>query len=672
MSEPSSQNPSVQHLVSRKKALFLAFTIFIPIGIILCLELALRWFNYGHDVSLFGHQEFYGKTYSVMNPDVKFRYFGTSQFTPSTSIHYFLAPKPEGIYRIFCLGGSTTVGYPYYFNASFPSLLAERLTALFPQKKIEVINLGMTATNSFTVLDIARELSPFQPDLIIDYDGHNEFYGVLGVASHQTVGSYRFITLAYLRLIHYRSFQLVRNVVHSITGLWSTSDDLVKRGTMMEILARDKYVPYGSSMYNDAYSIFRNNLLDLKEYCRSEHIPLLLGIQVSNLRDQAPFVSNNSPMLTQQQKEQFQSFYKNGIELQSNNHPDSALVVFRSALTIDSFYADVHYRLAQCLEAAGEKREALAEYILARDNDELRFRTDSKFNDLIRSMEDHTNCFVADNETVFKSASQDSLIGSNLITEHLHPFVRGAFLMAKSYAQTMRRNALFATQQEWSAADTLNENTLWQNRCVTELDDHMAEQSLKFITSGWPFKAQPPVLELLSPKDTVGQIAQQLAIGNLGWLEAHAQSINFYRNRQDWKNTEREYKAVLNVYPHIIDLYMELASIYFQQKRFDDMKALLLFSLQITPTLPAYYALGNITLDKGDPRTALKFFEKMDDFPQKPDEKLQYGFTLAYAYSKAGEFQKSKIRLNQLLTDQPNFKPALDLLEIVNKQLVAK
>jgi tetratricopeptide (TPR) repeat protein len=668
----SKRNHPNLHMTPKKKILFFALTLFIPIVFIMCLELSLRWFNYGHDLSLFGRQEIYGKIYYVMNPDVKFRYFGTTQFTPATSIHYFLIPKPEGVYRIFCLGGSTTVGYPYYFNTSFSSLLAERVTALFPQKKVEVINLGMTATNSFTALDIARELSPYQPDLIIDYDGHNEFYGVLGVASHQTIGSSRFVTQTYLRLIHFRSFQLVRNMVHKIVGLWSKPDNSVSRGTMMEILARDKYIAYGSSMYNDAFSIFRDNLRDLKEYCRSEHIPLLLGTQVSNLRDQAPFVSNNSEKLSDQQKEQFQLLYKSGIMLQSKNLIDSAVVSYQSAIAIDSLYADAHYRLGQCLEAKGKKREALSQYVLARDYDELRFRTDTQFNNLIRSMEDRTQCFVADIETNFKSSSPDSLIGHNLITDHLHPNTQGAFLLAKSYAQIMRENELLATQQEWKSADTLNENTLWQNRCVTELDEQMGAQSIKVITSGWPFTGHSATIELVPPTDTLGQIAQQLAIGNLGWLEAHMQTINLYRHRGDWKNLEQEYKAILHLYPHIIEPYMELASIYFQQKRFEDMRILLLSSLQIQPTLLAYYALGNIMMDRGDPKTALKYFEKMDDFVQNPDEKLQYGFTISFAYTKAGDFQKAKIRLNQLLDERPNFKPALDLIDFINKQLAAK
>ncbi len=67
-------------------------------------------------------------------------------------------PKPAGTYRIFCLGGSTTVGFPYWYNGSFPSFLRDRLRRTFPERSIEIINLGMTATNSYTVVDMVRDV----------------------------------------------------------------------------------------------------------------------------------------------------------------------------------------------------------------------------------------------------------------------------------------------------------------------------------------------------------------------------------------------------------------------------------------------------------------------------------------------------------------------------------
>jgi tetratricopeptide (TPR) repeat protein len=655
-------------LTPARRRIFIAATISLPLVFFVCLELGLRWFNYGPNLSLFGHQEIRGEVYTVMNPDVKFRYFGSMQFTPATSLHYFLVPKPPAVYRVFCLGGSTTCGYPYYFNASFSSFLKDRLNAIFPDKNVEIINLGMTATNSFTALDVARELPQYHPDLIIDYDGHNEFYGALGVASNQSTGSSRFATLLYLRMIHLRTFLLMRNAVFKIAGLFGQIDNSVSRGTMMETLALGQEVTYESPVYRAAYATFRENLQDLKEHCLSAGIPLILGTQVSNLRDQPPLGSENSTA-PGQQRSLFQQWYNGGVELQSKRSIDSAIVSFQSAIGVDSLCADAHYRLAECLEAKGRSQEALSEYILARDYDALRFRTDTKFNNLIRSMEDHEHCFVADIEATFKSLSEDSLIGHNLTIDHLHPNLGGYFILAKTIAQVMHNNGLLASRQDWNSADTINENELWENRSVTDLDEQAGIQSVKVITSGWPFKKQSATIEFVPPTDTLNQIAHNLAIGKLGWMDAHLQAINFYRQRGDWTNVQWEYKTIIDLYPHIIQLYMDLASVDFNQRHFDDMKAILLRSLKISPTLAAYSALGNIMLDKGDPVGALKYFEQMDNFPQDPHERLQNEFRISYAYAKAGKFEKAKARLGELLQMKPDFRPAIQLLADINRQL---
>lgn len=71
-------------LTPAKQRVFFALTISMPIVFLVMLELGLRWFGYGEDVSLFKRVEIRHQMYYQMNPQVKFRYFGTMRFTPST------------------------------------------------------------------------------------------------------------------------------------------------------------------------------------------------------------------------------------------------------------------------------------------------------------------------------------------------------------------------------------------------------------------------------------------------------------------------------------------------------------------------------------------------------------------------------------------------------------
>ncbi len=655
-------------LTPLRRGVFFAITLSLPILFLVLLELGLRLFGYGADMSLFRRVEIRHSVYYQMNPAVKFRYFGTSKFAPPVSPRYFRYPKPKGVFRIFCLGGSTTAGYPYFYNGAFPAFLYQRLETIFPGKKVEVINLGMTATNSITVLDFAKDLMMFQPDLIIDYGGHNEFYGALGTSSNRTVGSSQFLTSLYLKLVHYRIFQLLQNTASDISRLFRSKGS-VQRGTMMERLAKGQYVPRGSKLYNETYTTFKENLLALRALCESNGVPLILGTQVSNLRDEHPFISANSPGLSPQEKSVFMRLVEAGKRLQHNGSFDSASAAFQAALRTDSTYAEAHYRLAQCLDTTGSKRKALREYILARDYDELRFRTDSNFNDLILSMRDGKGVYVADVEKFLKENSRDSLIGHDFITEHLHPNSRGNFLIAKCYAETMRARGILASRSQWASADTVKDRTIWERRHVTKLDERMATEEIKFLTSSWPFKNQPPTVVPVPRTDTLGTIAQSAALGDLDWASAQKDAIVYYERRRDYRDAENGYEAILSVYPMDLQLYLDLAKLYFREGRLDEVQAVMLRSLRIYPTLEAYRTLGDLQMQKGDAERALTYYEKMDGFRQTPSAKAQNDLALSYAYFRAGRFQEARSRLLNILAANPGFGSARQLLQYVDSQI---
>ena len=75
------------------------------------------------------------------------------------------AIKSDSTLRVFAFGGSTTAGYPYSVNGTFPKLLEDRLAAAYPRYHVEMVNLGITAVGTHTVLDLMREALPYDPDL---------------------------------------------------------------------------------------------------------------------------------------------------------------------------------------------------------------------------------------------------------------------------------------------------------------------------------------------------------------------------------------------------------------------------------------------------------------------------------------------------------------------------
>lgn len=153
----SGRNPG-QSMPRLKKRLFYIWLFVIPIFLLCCLEAGLRIFRYGGDTSLFVPAPDDQSPYYGINQDVGRRYFALTSFTPSPRKDLFLKDKPAGGFRIFILGESTAAGFPYGNNMTFPRILNRRLSDLFPERRIEVVNTGMTAMSSFTLLDFMDEI----------------------------------------------------------------------------------------------------------------------------------------------------------------------------------------------------------------------------------------------------------------------------------------------------------------------------------------------------------------------------------------------------------------------------------------------------------------------------------------------------------------------------------
>jgi tetratricopeptide (TPR) repeat protein len=647
----------------------MGITLTIPVVALLLLELTLRAVQYGPDLSLFFTEEIRGTPYHVMNPAVKGRYFSRVAFRPSTSPDYFLVPKPADTYRIFCLGGSTTAGYPFWYNGSFSSYLRDRLRAMVPGMRIEVINVGMTATNSFTVLDMARDIMDFEPNLLVVYDGHNEFYGALGVASHESFHTPRWLTLLGLRALRFRTVLLVRDMAGTLLGLFSETDAPRPLGTMMEKLARGQYIPYGSTTYWEGVDIFRENVGGLADLCERHGVPLLLGTQVSNLRDQPPFVSGD-PHGDPEDRRRFHAAVNAGLTFMMNAAPDSALRSFQRASSLDSTNAEPYFQIGRCLEMMGSFAEAASPYRRARDLDQLRFRASTDLNKIILEAAHRPGVAAVDMEAVFAAASPDSLIGFTLIFEHLHPRSRGYFLMARAYAEAIRRDGFLAPEDRWRVPTQESEERLWERRPVTELDERTAQRRTDVLTSGWPFTDQFPIVDAIDESDTLEQIAEELTRGMIGWPQAHTRAAEYYVRRGDLAGAEREFRAIVNQLPLIdVQPYLKLARVLLEKREYGEMREVLRSSLEVEPTILAYRALADIALNTGRPGEAAAYYQHTFDFPQSPAEQAENGHLLALAYLRAGNRDEALAQLQRVLRIAPEYEPSRRLLQELQSTL---
>jgi tetratricopeptide (TPR) repeat protein len=637
------------------------FTLLFPFLFFLLTEVILQASRFGPNVSLFVTQRIGGRTYGIMNPDVKSRYFARVAFSPSTSLDYFEIPKPRGTFRIFCLGGSTTIGFPYGVAGAFPALLKDRLQRVFPDRRFDVINLGMTATNSFTVADIAAELPAYEPDLVIVYDGHNEFYGALGLASRESIAHSRWVTRLYLKAVHLKTFLALRDLLNMVRG-GIGPDRSGGGGTLMERLARGQYIPRASEEYTLARDIFRANIQEVASINRGHGIPVIFGTQTSNLRDLPPFVSEHSREMPPARRLEFASAMNRGLRERADGMMRESLHSFREALASDSLRADAWFEAARALDLLGRYAEADSGYIRARDLDRLRFRTSSDFNAEIAAAGSQPGVYVADMESAFRQASPHGLIGSTLILEHLHPNMAGYFLMAKEFARVMQSAQLVADDDTWRQRDTIPEDRLRSDAHLTQLDSMAAARRIALLTSGWPFRDDGggPIVE--HSGSGLAAIVDEYISGGSTWEEAHASAAEFYRAQKDTARLAREYRTIIRTLPVNVSAYLLLARVYLAGGRRREAAEVLQASLLAEETLYASSTLGSMRAAAGKFSEAVPHFERAVGLSENGDQRTEHRYFLAAALHRAGHTERAVAELRGVLEVAPGYTPARNLL----------
>ncbi len=207
----------------------------------------------------------------------------------------FAPDKPDGTYRIFCLGGSTTFGRPYDDATSFCGFLRKYLPAADSSHPWEVINCGGISYASYREAIIVKEACRYEPDLFIFYGSQNEF---LERRTYRTVIE----TPPMVRgLGALASRTRVYAAAHwAVQAARGEPDDTERDVLDDDVLARlDRSVGPTDYVRDDEQrqrivEHYRYNLSKMIDTARANGADVLLVQPASNLRDCSPFKSQHS------------------------------------------------------------------------------------------------------------------------------------------------------------------------------------------------------------------------------------------------------------------------------------------------------------------------------------------------------------------------------------------
>lgn len=619
--EKDSEITNKSNLEVKQKYLFYLVMFLIPILFFAALEFSLRIFNYGKDIPQWVEMTT-GKL--VLNPDIAYRYFHSIKGIPYSNQNSFDAVKKDNAFRIFILGGSSAAGYPFTPNGDFGKYLQKKLEIIYPAKTIEVVNIALTATNSYTIRDLMPGVIEQKPDLILIYAGHNEYYGALGVGSMESIGRSRKIVKLILSLEKFKTVTLLRDFLKWIGKVFSSSDGAngEQGGTLMARMAKDKLIAYNSDIFEEGILQFEDNLTDVIQICKNSNVPIVLGTLASNLKDQKPFVS-----------------------ISESEYPPA-----------DKIYEAAKFNLAE-----GNYDSALSNFVYAKDLDGLRFRAPQKLNELITSMGKKFNIPIVNVFEEFNNISPHKIVGDNLMTDHLHPTYDGYKLIGELYFKQLENNNLLPELDGKKISESEISRLLADKTKISALDSVIARYRILILQNDWPYSEQKSVdymLKLFNRQNFIDSTALLVIDNQVSWEKAHRDVATFYLNNRDYKNFIHEVNVLIAQYPFIQEYYSFASEQLLNAKMYDEAIPLLLKGYDYFSD--AFYSkwLGIIALSKNEVDKSLFYLNKSLDIVSNDAQVL---YNLAGALLKKGMYKEASSTIQKCLRVNSSYPQAQNL-----------
>jgi Flp pilus assembly protein TadD len=442
-SSPRSPRRSRPRISRRRLWLFRVCALCLPLVAFLVAETGLRFFGYRNPSGFVMECEVSGKSGYCDNP------LFTRLFFPREIARVqrpFRLPKTKlgNTYRIIIFGSSAAMGDPAP-AFGFGRILERLLRHLYPELKVEVVNAAITGINSHVVHRIVKDCGALDADLYIVYEGNNEVIGPYGAG---TVFAGLSRSIRHIRTdIRLKSLRTVQELQRLKKKLLRDDQDIWKWGLEM---FQHQRVPADSPDLGIVYKHFRRNLLDICRLAEQRGIRVILSTVPVNLKDCPPFASLHGADLGAAELNKWESHYGRGVELQENGDIENALIQFRLAEQVDDRFAELHFRMGECLSRRGDWDEADAHYRLACDLDALRIRTDSTQNKIIREVAASAGRGVnlLDAERILQTEGQRPSAGREMFYDHVHLNFQGNYLLARAMLDPVSMIISEATKME--------------------------------------------------------------------------------------------------------------------------------------------------------------------------------------------------------------------------------
>jgi tetratricopeptide (TPR) repeat protein len=618
----------------------------LPLVLLGVFEAGLRLFGYGYPTPFFLKREARGQPVFIENQEFTKRFFppGLAR-TPEPVV--VPAKKGPDTCRIFIFGESAAMGDPAP-AFGFGRILEVLLRAQYPGKQFEVVNVAVTAINSHVVREIARDCAAREGDVWLIYLGNNEVIGPFGAATvFSAQAPRRALIRATLAFRATRTGQWLEAVRFKLTGGKGAPASWEGLEMFLNQQLREE-----DPRLTAVYDHFARNLDDLLRLAARARAQVLLSTVVSNLKDCPPFASLHRADLSAAALADWTKLWQTATNHEAAQQFPAALAAYQAAARLDDRFAELHFRVGRCHWALGQHAEARRSFERARDLDTLRFRADTRINDILRRAAQQRadgGVRLVDAVETFARHSPHGVPGEELLYEHVHPNFDGQYLLARTFAEAIApllppRIAAAATRAPLLTSEECARRlacTDWDRYQV--VDEVFKRLQLPPFTSQLDHAARSERLNkwrsalepALRPEGVDRALAiyrQALALAPEDWV-LHANFARLLQESAELRGAEEHWRRVIELVPHNCEPYYHLANVLDARGNAGDAVTFFRQALQRQPDMvEARNGLGLAFASMGRVAEAVAEYEAA--LRRKPD------------------FAEARVNLGQLLASQ--------------------
>jgi len=434
----SEHSPVTLSLTNRRRRVFWLLTVLI---ITVGIELGARLIEWLENTAARRKNPFVESINPV--PAFKIVESGGTRVVVRSGFHPLMNPelrpftleRQQGGLRVFVLGGSAAAGWPYHVgDTNISALLERKLQMLYPERPIEVINVAAGTYASHRVKLILEEILHYNPDILVLYNGNNEFLESLVYRPRNPPSPWDHsaaIRLTYkltvpLPKIDVKNFDISAQVPNTLSFAFAKTSLYRKNLRQFQMLL-DHY---------------RFNIEEMASAAAAAKIPLFLLTCPVNLKDWAPNVSRHRNTFTPEEKTRWTDLFREGYLAIERGDFAAAIAPLRAAITIDDEYAEAHFRLAESLLRTGHREEAKSEFILALQRDAFPFRELPEFQQVLQDVATKQKVPLVDIVRPLEAATGDGILGLDALVDYVHLTEQSQEIVAQEIIKSLHGQGL--------------------------------------------------------------------------------------------------------------------------------------------------------------------------------------------------------------------------------------